>query len=540
MTDSDTTNKDSTIEPIKSVSESSEQVSKGKKLKRKSSQEKQQQQQQQHKENDAETASLNRTTSITSFFKKSRKDAGSDAASSETPGSSSSTPHGKKRKRRALFGFINSNAPSENEDEDITQGHSSNDDDEDSQKREGEGAGTEEDDESLSSRHQNKRVKTKQLTPDEIAREEEKIAFEKREAELDAELEPQYRKFRPCGYKFNPPPKDRPVRIYADGVFDLFHLGHMRQLEQAKKALPNATLICGVPSDVETHRRKGLTVLTDKQRCDTLVHCKWVDEVIPDAPWCVTPEFLEEHKIDYVAHDDLPYASGDSDDIYKPIKEQGKFLTTQRTEGISTSDIITKIIRDYDKYLMRNFARGASRQELNVSWLKKNELDLKRHVQEFRESFKTRYENASKDLYGEIRAYINNTLGKKKRRRSVNSKAGGGNSSSSNSSSRSSNGGGDKTGATSTTAVSSPEDDGSTTPAVAGKTKSNNTTAVESEGDFSEESEDESEQEGKTPLKRESSPVTEFVNGYTGHSVVGTVKGWLSRKSAPNSPPGEV
>lgn len=243
------------------------------------------------------------------------------------------------------------------------------------------------------------------------------IEFEKNEKLLDSKLPKDLRKYRPQGYSLNLPPKDRPIRIYADGVFDLFHLGHMKQLEQCKKSFPNVTLICGVPSDKITHKLKGLTVLSDKQRCETLTHCRWVDEVVEDAPWCVTPAFLKEHKIDYVAHDDIPYVSADSDDIYKPIKEMGKFLTTQRTNGISTSDIITKIIRDYDKYLLRNFARGATRQELNVSWLKKNELEFKKHIKDFREYFKKNQESLnvnSKDLYFEVREILlRKTLGNK-------------------------------------------------------------------------------------------------------------------------------
>lgn len=116
----------------------------------------------------------------------------------------------------------------------------------------------------------------------------------------------------------------------------------MRQLEQAKTAFPNTYLIVGVTGDAETHKRKGLTVLTGAERAETVRHCKWVDEVIPNCPWIVTAEFLDKHNIDYVAHDDEPYGADEGDDIYRPIKEQGKFLVTQRTEGVSTTGIITK------------------------------------------------------------------------------------------------------------------------------------------------------------------------------------------------------
>ena len=54
-----------------------------------------------------------------------------------------------------------------------------------------------------------------------------------------------------------------------------------------------------------------------------LLVCRWVDEVLPDAPWVITADFLTDHNIDFVAHDDLPYAdnSGQTDDVYGPVSD---------------------------------------------------------------------------------------------------------------------------------------------------------------------------------------------------------------------------
>lgn len=55
--------------------------------------------------------------------------------------------------------------------------------------------------------------------------------------------------------------------------------------------------------------------------------------MVRDAPWEYDEEFLEKHKIDFVAHDDIPYTTEDCEDTYALIKAKDMFVATQRTEG---------------------------------------------------------------------------------------------------------------------------------------------------------------------------------------------------------------
>lgn len=101
-----------------------------------------------------------------------------------------------------------------------------------------------------------------------------------------------------------------------------------------------------------------------------------MDEVVTDAPWVVTKEFLDEHRIDFVCHDDIPYASAGSSDVYADIKNMGRFHTTQRTEGVSTTELINRVISNYEKYIRRNLERGVSAKDMNISYMKEQTIKL--------------------------------------------------------------------------------------------------------------------------------------------------------------------
>jgi ethanolamine-phosphate cytidylyltransferase len=136
--------------------------------------------------------------------------------------------------------------------------------------------------------------------------------------------------------------KKEPVRIYVDGGFDLIHSGHYNAIRQAK-ALGDI-LVVGVNSDAEILKNKGPTVLTCKERADILRACKWVDEVYEDTEYTVRVETLDRYNCQYYAHGDDPVFDVDGTDMCGLLAKLGRFKMFKRTEGVSTTDIVGKLL----------------------------------------------------------------------------------------------------------------------------------------------------------------------------------------------------
>lgn len=166
----------------------------------------------------------------------------------------------------------------------------------------------------------------------------------------------------------------RPIRVYMDGCFDLMHYGHANALRQAK-ALGDE-LVVGLVPDAEILRCKGPPIMKEAERLEMVESVKWVDEVITGVPYDLTPEFLHDlihkHKIDYVIHGDDPCLLPDGTDAYAYAKKAGRFRMIKRTEGVSTTDIVGRMLmcsRDNSRFaqdrvmLTREFSRGATGED---------------------------------------------------------------------------------------------------------------------------------------------------------------------------------
>jgi len=143
--------------------------------------------------------------------------------------------------------------------------------------------------------------------------------------------------------------------VLASGVFDLLHLGHVKFLEEAKKAGgPNAELVVIIARDSTVEKRKdNRPIMPENQRRALVESLKVVDEAILGFEGFDTAKVIEGIKPDVIAF------GYDQDALAKNVKKYveayglnvrvvriGKF---EEDEFNSSSKIKQKIVEDFKR-----------------------------------------------------------------------------------------------------------------------------------------------------------------------------------------------
>lgn len=143
--------------------------------------------------------------------------------------------------------------------------------------------------------------------------------------------------------------------VLASGVFDLLHLGHVRFLEEAKRAGGrNAELVVIIARDSTVEKRKGeRPIMPENQRCALVESLRVVDCAILGFKDFDMGKVIEKLKPDVIA---VGYdQEGVEGSLRKYIEERGLKIRIARIgkfgedELNSSSKIKRKIIEDFKR-----------------------------------------------------------------------------------------------------------------------------------------------------------------------------------------------
>ena len=129
---------------------------------------------------------------------------------------------------------------------------------------------------------------------------------------------------------------------YTTGVFDLFHVGHLNLLKQAKEQCDY--LIVGVSTDENVISYKHKTpIIPYEQRAAIVEAIKYVDKVVPQKDMDKFGAWERLH-YDVLFHGDDWKKTDMYNEIEAKLNSVGvKVVYLLHTEGISTTELTTKI-----------------------------------------------------------------------------------------------------------------------------------------------------------------------------------------------------
>lgn len=131
-------------------------------------------------------------------------------------------------------------------------------------------------------------------------------------------------------------------KILTFGVYDYFHLGHLRLFEQCKQYADYLIVAVQDGDQILKYKHQANILYSTEERVEILNALKIVDEVIVYDSVCV--DTLKKIDFDILALGE-DHIGGRFDEVEKWCKANGKkVVRLKRTRGISSSDIKKNIL----------------------------------------------------------------------------------------------------------------------------------------------------------------------------------------------------
>tara|TARA_B110000208_G_scaffold191914_1_gene260920 strand:- start:4018 stop:4443 length:426 start_codon:yes stop_codon:yes gene_type:complete len=135
------------------------------------------------------------------------------------------------------------------------------------------------------------------------------------------------------------------MNIYIDGIFDLFHYGHIESFRKCKELFPDMNLIVGILSDKTSTYYKRKPIYNQKHRYALVKNLKYIDDIIENSPLVITKEFMEKYNIKYILHGFSDnYDEEKQNNFFSYPISINAFKKIKYCDEISTTNIINKIL----------------------------------------------------------------------------------------------------------------------------------------------------------------------------------------------------
>lgn len=150
-------------------------------------------------------------------------------------------------------------------------------------------------------------------------------------------------------------------RLWIDGCFDFFHHGHAGVMLQSRR-LGNE-LYVGLHSDEEIAANKGPTVMNLAEREAAVNACRFSTVCVPHAPYVTSIPWISHYGCRYVTHGDDITSDADGNDCYRFVKKAGRMKIVPRTPGISTTDLVGRMLLCTKDHFIRSLTESIVGEE---------------------------------------------------------------------------------------------------------------------------------------------------------------------------------